>query len=435
MVGKNIDSFKKFTAGQLLDSLIEGAIKAQATFIHIEPRNLEVLVRYRVNGALIEIDKFSKEKLNNLTERLRTLAGLEIGLVGVPQDGRFKISEKDKIYSIRVSILPTIDGEKISINILNGSTEPPTLTSLGYWGHGLKSIENTLELKHGVILLNGPGDSGKSLSLASMLGSVKDKDIKIATIEDPVEYILPRANQTQVNHKTNLTFSTGLKTIENQDNDIVMVSELRDSETANLVFQYGMKNNLILTSMHSRSGYEAIERLVNNGITRPLIAHSLRILSSQSLVRRLCETCREASVPDKATMSLINKIYKLPNPKQMKYIHKLEISYKNEIYAQKSTSQKNFNTTETKIRKIYLAHPGGCEDCSHTGYKGLIGLYEIINISESIQKLMLSLASSKVLMDKAIQEGTTNILIDGLIKSLSGKTSITEIFRIHQEYI
>ncbi len=431
MVGKKIDTLKKITAGQLLDLLIEKAVEARASFIHIEPRSAEVIVRYRVNGSLIEIDKFSKSKLESLSEKIKNLAGLENKLKNIPQDGRFKMSIKDEAFSMRVSILPTLDGERISINILSISSKLPSLVELGYWGTGLKAIQNALTQSHGVILIGGPANSGKSLSLVSMLNNITDTDIKIATIEDPVEYVLPKVNQTQVNHKTNLDFATGLKSIENQDTDVVMVSELRDSETANLVFNYGSNKNLILSSIYTKNINEAIEKLANIGISRPLIAHSLKLISSQRIVRRLCETCRELIVPNKYTLNLINDIFGLSSPKTMKYIHKLEANYKQE--SQKN--QKGLNTTDTKIKKVYISHNEGCDDCMHTGYKGSVGLYEVVNVSESIQKLILSLASPKVLFDRAKLEGTTSVLVDGLVKSLTGTTSINEIFGIHQEYM
>lgn len=434
MVGNN-DSFKNMSSEHLLDSLIEKAIDAKASFIHIEPRNLEVLIRYRIDGSLVEIDKFSKDELDNLTNRLKELANLESHIKEMPQDGKFNISFKDHSYMLRTTIIPTIDGEKVSINILKTNNTPPSLQELGYWGTGLKNITNSLSHSRGVILLTGPSGSGKSLSLISMLSNVADPHLKIATIEDPIEYIFPRANQIQVNHKANISFVSGLKTIELQDYDIIMVSELRDSETTKLVFHYGDKNNLLLSSLNTNSISEALDRLENNDVDIHEIAHLLKIISSQKLVRRLCAKCREIYEPSKATLALIENIYKLSNPKNMKNIHRLESIYLQETTSDKKISLRSLNSSETKIKKLYKANRDGCEECNHSGYKGMVGLFEIINISESIQKLLLSLASPKVLLDRATIEGTITILTDGLIKALRGLTSIEEIFSIYQEYI
>jgi type II secretory ATPase GspE/PulE/Tfp pilus assembly ATPase PilB-like protein len=183
--------------------------------------------------------------------------------------------------------------------------------------------------------------------------------------------------------------------------------------------------------MHAKSSYESINGLVKNGIKRPVLAHSLKVIGSQRLVRRLCTYCRESFVPDKYTIALINNIFELPNPKKMKYINKLEYDYISEInHVVPKASQ--LNTSGSKIKRIYMAHKEGCDKCYHTGYKGQIGLFETIRVTDSIQKLILSLASQKVLMNKAIAEGTTDLLIDGLIKALAGQTSIHELFRIHQ---
>jgi len=434
MVGKKTDTFKKVSSDQILDSLIFKAIETNASFIHIEPRELDVLVRFRVNGALIEINKFPKSKLNGVNERIKKLANLDTSIRDIPQDGRFKSKNNDDTYTLRVSILPTIDGEKISINILNGSTKTPDLRTLGYWGHGLKAMSNAAKDQNGVILISGPRDSGKSLSLVSMLNNIDNPDKKIATIEDPVEYILKKAHQTQVNHKTNLSFVNGLKAIEKQDNDVIMVSEIRDSEVANLVFHYGSRGKLVLSSIYSNSITDSINKLLNVGISRSEIAHTLRLVSSQRLVRKLCENCRESFEPDKSTLALINEVFGLKDPGRMKYIHKLETEYYSDATGNEPNI-KDLSTTENRIKKLWRINTDGCEKCLHTGYVGRIGLYEIINMSPAIRKLILSLASSKVLFDKAVKEGTVSILTDGLVKSLQGVTSINEVFRLIQENV
>lgn len=432
MVGKIRDSFSKLPASQMLDTLIDKAIESQASYIHIEPYDSDVLVRYRVNGSLIEINRFSKKRLDSLVERVKNLANLETKIRNIPQDGKFRISSAESAYTLRVSILPTIGGEKISINILNSSKISPSLVELGYWGHSLQAIENALKQTKGLILLVGPRDTGKSLSLLSMLSTINDNQRKIATIEDPVEYVIPGANQIQVNERTNLTYVNGINALQNHDNDILMISEIRDSETAKLVYQIASRGKLVLSSIYAEHFYGALSKLNDAGVSHSLIAHVTKIICTQRLVRRLCTTCRESYEPDKATLNLIDHTFDLVNPRKMKQLHDLENLYVSQ-FSDKPINSKDLNTTDTRIKKLWRPHNGGCEKCLHTGYLGRVGLYEVIDVNSDIEKLILSLASAKVILNKATSDGTVSLFIDGLIKALQGITSINEIFRISQE--
>jgi type IV pilus assembly protein PilB len=434
MVGKITDSFSQLPASQMLDSLIDQAIDSGASYIHVEPGDVEVLVRYRVNGSLIEINRFSKKRFDSFIDRLKKLANLETRVRNIPQDGKFKVSSNSEAYTLRVSILPTVDGEKVSINVLNSSKHTPSLKELGYWGHGLAAVNESLCRKNGLILLVGPRDSGKSLSLVSMLSNVKDPNLKIASIEDPIEYVISNANQVQVNYKTKLTLSLGLKTLAKHDNDIIMVSEIRDPESADLTFHYASHGKLLLGTIYANNFYSALDKLNDMGVSHAMATHSLKLVSNQRLVRRLCVSCRDNVEPDKPSLSLLEEIFNFSNPQSMKLIHKLESEYVSQISNDnKGILSKDLGTSETRIKRIWKAHEGGCENCLHTGYRGRVGLYEVIVITPQIQKLIMSLASPKVISAKASAEGSVSLLTDGLIKALQGYTSINEVFRLYQE--
>ena len=427
MVGKKSNDFNKLSSSQMLNLIIESAIDESANFIHIESRDTDISIRFRINGALIEYNKFPKKRYDSLIQKLKKLSNLDAKQRNITQEGKFKINTNNKMYSLSVTVIPTIYGEKLSINILDRSKDIMSLEELGYWGGGLISIKKALESRKGLILLTGQRDSGKSTSLASILNSISDPNLKISTIEDPVEIIINKINQTQVNPKTNLTFTNGLKIIEKNDSDVIMVSDLRDKETIKHVFQYSSHGKLIISSIFSNNSIEAINRLVISGINHHLISHSLKILINQKLVRKLCLNCSETFIPNKKNLDLIGTIFNLDKPNQMKFIHNLELVYINEHEKNES------NTSENKIKKLWQAHEGGCENCHNTGYSGRIGLFEIIRVTPSIEALITSLASPKVILNKAINEGTVTILVDGLIKALQGETSINEIYRIYQD--
>lgn len=438
MVGKIKDSFNNLPASRMLDSLIDQAIESKASFIHIEPGELEVSVRYRVNGSLIEINRFPKKRFDSFLETVKALANLDTRLKNIPQDGKFKVSKDDNSHTFRVSTMPTIGGEKISINILNSSLLPPSLAELGYWGNGLGIIDRALSKPSGLVLLTGPKNSGKSMSLFGMLGNIQDPNIKIASIEDPVEYLIKNATQTQASHKTGLSLGLGLKVLDKQDNDIIMVSELIDSKTAKLVFHYASRNKLILTTIYADNIFDAIHKLDDMNISRAQAANSLIAFSSQRLVRRLCSNCREKFLPDKSLMKLVTELFGLNDPVKMKSLHSLENQFVSETIlrdvASKVAKADNLNTTETKIKYLWRDHKGGCDDCQQTGYRGYVGLFEVINVSSAIKKLMVSLASAKVIIARATSEGTNDILTDGLVKALQGLTSINEIIALEQKY-
>jgi type IV pilus assembly protein PilB len=388
---------------------------------------------------LVEANRFSKKRLDNFSEKIKIISNLETRVRNIPQTGKFKITKDSESYTFRVSTIPTISGEKISISVLRSSLKPPNLVELGYWGVGLTNIKRALSKPSGLILLCGQKGSGRSMSLFSMLSSIDSDNLKIASIEDPVEYLTKNVSQTQVNHKTGLSFSSGLRILDKQDNDIIMVSEFRDAETVNLAIGLASRNRLILSTIYSNSIYSALNKLNDAGISRALIAHSLSVVSSQRLVRKLCFDCREKFLPGKAMLSLIFEEFGLADPARMKYIHHLEQKYIQEM----SSSGSDFevsnpitpSTTETKIKFLWRQHEGGCSNCQYSGYNGLLGIFEVVNVSPAISRLIVSVASSRVIFAKATSEGTIGLLSDGLVKALSGRTSVDELISLNHDYI
>ncbi len=417
--------------------LIDYAVKASASDIHIEPRDDYVLVRYRVDGILREANKLPKKVLNSLVSRIKILSNLKIDERRAPQDGRFKIQISGQIYALRVSTLPVVDGEKVAMRILSESSKALTMEELGYWGQALKTINQASSQPHGMILVTGPTGSGKSTSLFSLLSKLNSPSVNISTVEDPVEYRILGINQTQVNPKAGMTFANGLRALLRQDPNIIMVGEVRDSETAELAIQAAMTGHLVFSTLHTNNAATSLPRLLDMGMEPFLIASTARAVVGQRLVRMLCIDCRESYTPDEAALKQLTHIFGLGNPGVMKRIHELEVQAVSEgigkISSDKAQTNDQLATTETGIAKLWKAHDGGCENCGHNGYKGRRGIYEVLENSSAIQKLIVSNATSDALQNEAIKEGMVTMQLDGFIKALRGITSIEELLRVTTE--
>lgn len=423
---------------QTVNLLIEYAIRSGASDIHIEPRENYVVVRYRIDGILREANKLPKKVQNALVSRIKILSNLKIDERRVPQDGRFKIQAGGGYFALRVSTLPITEGEKVVMRILNESSGAATLEELGYWGQALESINHGMHQPHGMILVTGPTGSGKSTSLFSTLSILNKPSVNISTIEDPVEYKIPGANQTQVNPKAGMTFAAGLRALLRQDPNIIMVGEIRDTETAGLAVQAALTGHLVFATLHTNNAATCLPRLLDMSIEPFLIASTVRAVIGQRLVRRLCVDCRESATPDAGTLKQIDAIIGTDNATVMGRIHDLEESALKAGLGKSSTGKSKvdtstLSTTQTKIQRIFKAHDGGCESCNHTGYKGRMGVYEVLGNSENIQKLIVANATSDDIQREAIKEGMITMLIDGFIKSLRGQTSIEEILRVTTE--
>lgn len=423
---------------QTVNLLIEYAIRASASDVHIEPREDYTSVRYRVDGVLREANKLPKKVHNALVSRIKILSNLKIDERRLPQDGRFKIQVGNELYALRVSTLPITEGEKVVMRILSESGQPPTLEELGYWGRSLSTISHAIAQPHGMVLVTGPTGSGKSTSLFSALSILNKPTVNISTVEDPVEYKIRGANQTQVNPKAGLTFATGLRSLLRQDPNIIMVGEIRDKETAGLGVQAALTGHLVFATLHTNNAATCLPRLLDMGIEPFLIASTVRAVVGQRLVRRLCVDCREEVAPDAPSIKQIDEIFHTDDTAVMKQIHELEEQALEQGIGKTSDGKAKVNTdqsstTDSKITKIYRAHDGGCETCGHVGYKGRLGIYEVLENSPTVQKLIVGTSTSEDIQNQAIKEGMVTMQIDGLIKALRGQTTIEEILRVTTE--
>lgn len=423
---------------QTANLLIEYAIKSGASDVHIEPQEDFVLVRYRVDGVLREANKLPKKIQNALVSRIKILSNLKIDERRVPQDGRFKIQIGGQLYALRVSTLPISDGEKVVMRILNESSDAVTLKGLGYWGPAYQAITKAIAQPYGMILITGPTGSGKSTSLFSLLTILNQPTVNISTIEDPIEYKIRGVNQTQVNPKAGMTFAGGLRALLRQDPNIIMVGEIRDDETANLGVQAALTGHLVFATLHTNDAATCLPRLLDMGIEPFLIASTIRAVVGQRLVRRLCMHCRESYEPDHEVLKQIENGLTRNSNVTMQQIHELEkIAIKEGLGRPEEGDDgevsDEFFTTESTVRRLWRAHEGGCERCGHSGYRGRVGIYEVLANSIDMQSLIVSHGTSDQLKAQAIKEGMITMQLDGFIKTLRGLTSFTELLRVTTE--
>lgn len=424
---------------QTVNLLIEYAVKSGASDIHIEPREDYVLIRYRVDGVLRDANKLPKKVIGALISRIKILANLKIDEHRAPQDGRFKILVSGQAYALRVSTLPVMDGEKVVMRILNESSKALSLEELGYWGYSLETINRAIVQPYGMILVTGPTGSGKSTSLFSVLNRLSTPTVNISTVEDPVEYRINKANQTQVNPVAGMTFVNGLRALLRQDPNIIMVGEVRDSETANLAIQAALTGHLVFSTLHTNNAATSLPRLLDMNVEPFLIASTVRAVVGQRLVRKLCVDCRESYAPDALTLKQVGKIFHIDDPSVIQHINELEKSALEVGLGKSNTSEKNdvnvsqLSSTPTTIARLWKARDGGCDACGKTGYKGRIGIYEVLETTTEIQKMIVGNATSEVIQDQAVKEGMVTMQIDGFIKALRGQTSVEEILRVTTE--
>ena len=424
---------------QTVNLLIEGAIKVGASDVHIEPRDDYISVRYRVDGILAEVNRLPKKVHGALVSRIKILSGLKIDERRTPQDGRFKIELNGLLYALRVSTMPITEGEKVVMRVLSEGAKPLTLEELGYWGKSLKAINHAITQPHGMILITGPTGSGKSTSLFSILSLLNKPEVNISTIEDPVEYKITGANQTQVNPIANMTFANGLRAMLRQDPNIIMVGEIRDTETASLAVQAALTGHLVFATLHTNNAATCLPRLLDMNVEPFLIASTVRAVVGQRLVRRLCPNCRESYEPDNNTIQQIMESFGIKDDMSMKKIHELEAEALaggigqtvNGVASSKATAV--LSTSESKILKLWKAHEDGCNECNNNGYRGRMGIYEVIDSSTDLQKMIVGSATSDAIQDQAVKEGMVTMQLDGFIKALRGQTSIEEIWRVTSE--
>jgi type IV pilus assembly protein PilB len=414
---------------QTINLLLEYAIRSNASDIHIEPREEYVQIRYRIDGVLKEVNRLPANVLGALISRIKILSNLKIDEHRVPQDGRFKVNVAGKQYALRVSTLPIADGEKVVMRILDESNQAITLEQLGYWGHSLEVITQAMHEPNGMVLITGPTGSGKSTSLFSILSILNTPDVNISTVEDPVEYKIQGVNQTQTNDKAGMTFAGGLRALLRQDPNIIMVGEIRDGETANLGVQAALTGHLVFSTLHTNNAATSLPRLLDMGIEPFLIASTVKAVVGQRLVRRLCTNCRQSRAPSAEESAALMKLFHVTESQSFNHIHELE----EQAAKQGVGADTPLSTTSQGVTTIWKTTSGGCDECHHTGYKGRIGIYEVLGVSIPIQKMIMAGATSQQIQDQAISEGMITMMTDGLIKSLRGNTTLEEVLRATKE--
>lgn len=414
---------------QTVNLLLEYAIRSSASDIHIEPREDFVQVRYRIDGALKEANRLPRNVMSALVSRIKILSNLKIDERRVPQDGRFKIHVSGKQYALRVSTLPITDGEKVVMRILDESNQALTLKDLGYWGHSLAVINDAIKEPNGMILVTGPTGSGKSTSLFSVLSMLNRPEVNISTIEDPVEYKIPGVNQTQTNAKAGMTFASGLRALLRQDPNVIMVGEIRDGETANLGVQAALTGHLVFSTLHTNNAATCLPRLLDMGIEPFLIASTVKAVVGQRLVRRLCKVCRQSYEPSAEEIKAVTELFNLKSGQTFAHVHELE----QQAVEQEVGGDTPLGTDDKTIKTLWKANPEGCDECNHIGFKGRIGIYEVLGMTVPIEKMIMAGGTSNEIQEQAISEGMATMQTDGLVKALRGNTTIEEVLRVTRE--
>ncbi len=405
---------------QTVNLVIEYGVKSGASDIHIEPRDKHVQIRYRIDGVLREANRLPKRTLAALVSRVKILANLKIDERRAPQDGRFKINMNGRIFAFRVSTLPIAEGEKVVMRILDESSEPLSLEKLGFWGKALADINDASAQPHGMLLVTGPTGSGKSTTLHSVLHILNKPDVNISTIEDPVEYKLEGVNQTQVNPVAGMTFAAGLRALLRQDPNIIMVGEIRDGETAGLGVQAALTGHLVFSTLHTNNAATCLPRLLDMGIEPFLIASVVRVVIGQRLVRRLVMEDAESYEPNATELKEIERVFGIKTKQDWDHVIQLM-----------QNAQETFG--KEKTNKIVLYRPKADLSAERTGYKGRMGIYEVLKNTTEVQKLIVSSGTSEEIQNMAIKEGMLTMQLDGLIKALIGMTTVEEILRVTRE--
>ena len=414
---------------QTVNLLLEYAVRSHASDVHIEPREDFVQIRYRIDGVLKEVNRLPRNVVGALISRIKILSNLKIDERRVPQDGRFKVHISGRQYALRVSTLPIVDGEKVVMRILDESNQAVTLEQLGYWGKALNDINAEMSQPNGIVLMTGPTGSGKSTSLFSILTILNSPDVNISTIEDPVEYKIIGVNQTQTNPKAGMTFASGLRALLRQDPNIIMVGEVRDGETAGLAIQAALTGHMVFSTLHTNNAATALPRLLDMGIEPFLIASTTRAVVGQRLVRRLHKESRQSYVPSQEEITSIMNSFHLEGNGIMRAIHELE----KQAAAGGLGGDAPLSTDENGIKTLWRADKEHNTEDVHEGYRGRVGIYEVLTNTEAIQKLIMAHATSDDVEDQAIREGMITMQIDGLIKALRGETTIEEILRVSKD--
>ena len=384
---------------KLVNGILSQAVKDRASDIHIEVFEKEMVVRFRVDGMMYDVLSPPKRFQPAITSRVKVMAGLNIAEKRLPQDGRIRLRIAGRDIDLRVSSIPTAFGERIVLRLLDRAqaVEAINLDHLGFSGDNLRRLDRLIRQSHGIILATGPTGSGKSTTLYACLSRINSPEKNIITIEDPIEYQLRGVGQMQVNPKIDLTFASGLRSILRQDPDVIMVGEIRDSETAEIAIQAALTGHLVFSTLHTNDSFGAVTRLVDMGIEPFLVSSSILAVLAQRLVRKLCVDCREPYAPGETELARIG-----------------------------------LNGIETAAN---ICKPKGCRSCRNTGYRGRMAIQELMVMDDEIRSLVMQNADAATLRRKCTGQGMTLLRRDGAARVLRGETSIEELLRVTQEEI
>lgn len=392
---------KEAPIAKIVSTILEYAVKSRASDIHLEPQADRVRVRYRIDGILYERLSLPLGVSEAVISRVKILSGLKIDEHRTPQDGRFNFKVSEEEVDLRVSSLPTVFGEKVVMRLLRKSGGVPTLTDLGLNGPSLRTLEAAMLRPHGIILVCGPTGSGKTTTLYAVLSKLNTTRVNILTLEDPVEYQIPGANQVQINPDVGLTFATGLRAFLRQDPNVILVGEIRDKETTELAIQASLTGHLVFSTIHTDSAAGALPRLLDMGAETFLLSSTINATMGQRIARKICPHCKVDYIPPS---EIIEEIKKVLGPLMPRI-----------------------------DGPIKLFKGSGCEVCGHTGFLGRVGIFEVMAISDGIAKLILERSDSSTIEAQARREGMITMKQDGYLKVLGGQTTIDEILRVAQE--
>jgi len=404
------ETTKSAPVAKIVSVIIRHAVEGKASDIHIEPLDKETRVRYRIDGILHTSLVLPRSVHTAVVARIKVMSNLKMDETRTPQGGRISLVIDKKEYDLRVSILPLLNSEKVVMRILDINSALPSFKDMGFQGEALKVIRRNIKNTEGMFLITGPTGSGKSTTLFSALNKINKEGVNISTLEDPIEYSLKGVNQSQIKPDIGYTFAAGLRSFLRQDPDVIMVGEIRDSETAELAIHAALTGHYLFSTIHTMSAVGSIARLMDMGVESFLLASTLRTVISQRLVRKICDNCKEEEdMPPEFVQSIKNELKDLPD------------DYVRDIIP-------DFN-----IDKIKFYHGKGCSHCGNTGYKGRLAIAEVLNINKKIQKDIIAGKSFFTL--KEIQSGQKYIDLeqDGLIKVIQGLTTIEEVKRVNSQ--
>ena len=400
---------------RVVDTLLEYAVFEKASDIHIEPQENSVVVRYRIDGVLHDVMTLPKVIQAAIVARIKVLSNLKIDEHRLPQDGRFKIDKDGYKFSLRVSTIPIFDGEKVVIRLLDESAKAQSLEDLGFETDALETIKRNIKKPHGMLLVTGPTGSGKSTTLYTVLSLLNTKSVNISTIEDPVEYRIAGTNQMQINPKIGLTFDIGLRALLRQDPNIIMIGEIRDKETAEEAVHAAMTGHVVFSTLHTNTAAGALPRLLDIGVEPYLIASTINAVLAQRLVRAICKDCQKELMLDDAAIESLSKQF---------HMEKLiPIMIREGTVSAKTKSLKEV--------KFYKGE--GCDKCGHSGYKGRLGIHEILEVSAEVAQMIMEHKAASDIQGQGEKEGMVLLWEDGFIKAAKGITTIDEIVRVSKE--